>query len=107
MRISDGSSDVCSSDLPLRSRSDALAERWRALAAFRNGRVPHDARRSALAAIDAAAKQWRRRLRVDAAPPRDVEAHRLGGPLAHALSYRLAHRQLGRASAAEKVFPFG
>src|SRR3546814_9257115 len=37
---------------PLRSRSDALAERWRALAAFRNWRVPHDANRSALAAID-------------------------------------------------------
>src|SRR5690606_26831291 len=58
---------------PLRSRSDALAERWRALAAFRDGRAPHDANRSALAAIDAAAKQWRRRLRADAPPPREVE----------------------------------
>ena len=45
---------------------DALAERWRALAAFRAGRAPPDAHRSALAAIDAAAKQWRRRLRIDA-----------------------------------------
>src|SRR3546814_11650688 len=45
---------------PLRSRSDALAERWRALAAFRNGRVPHDANRSALAAIDAARSEERR-----------------------------------------------
>ena len=48
---------------PLRSRSDALATRWQALAAFRNGRAPADASRSALATIDAAAKQWRRRLR--------------------------------------------
>lgn len=77
---------------PLRSRSDALAERWRALAAFRDGRAPHDANRSALAAIDAAAKQWRRRLRVDAAPPREVEAHRLGDLLAHAFPDRIAHR---------------
>ena len=28
---------------PLRSRGDALAERWRALAAFRGGRTPADA----------------------------------------------------------------
>ena len=54
---------------PLRSRSDALAERWQALAAFRSGRAPADANRGALAAIDAAAKQWRRRLRCDAPPP--------------------------------------
>ncbi|WP_344758068.1 ATP-dependent helicase HrpB [Luteimonas lutimaris] len=77
---------------PLRSRSDALAGRWRALAAFRGGHVPHDANRAALAAIDAAAKQWRRRLRVDAAPPREVEAHRLGDLLAHAFPDRIAHR---------------
>src|SRR5690606_40319803 len=75
-----------------RSRSDALAGRWRALAAFRGGHVPHDANRAALAAIDAAAKQWRRRLRVDAAPPREVEAHRLGDLLAHAFPDRIAHR---------------
>ena len=54
---------------PLRSRSDALVERWQALAAFRNGRVAADASRSALAVLDQAAKQWRKRLRVDAAPP--------------------------------------
>ncbi|MDN5780950.1 MAG: ATP-dependent helicase HrpB [Luteimonas sp.] len=77
---------------PLRSRSDALAERWRALAAFRTGHAPHDANRGALAAIDAAAKQWRRRLRVDRAPPREVEAHRLGDLLAHAFPDRIAHR---------------
>ena len=77
---------------PLRSRSDALAERWRALAAFRDGRAPHDANRGALAAIDAAARQWRRRLRVDAVPPREIEAHRLGDLLAHAFPDRIAHR---------------
>ena len=77
---------------PLRSRSDALAERWRALAAFRSGRVPADASRSALAAIDAAARQWRRRLRCEAAPPPDIEAHELGDLLAHAYPDRIAAR---------------
>ncbi len=75
---------------PLRSRSEALAERWQALAAFRNGRVPADANRSALAAIDAAAKQWRRRLRCDASPPAAVPAHALGDLLAHAFPDRIA-----------------
>jgi len=77
---------------PLRSRSDALAGRWRALAAFRAGRMPPDASRSALAAIDAAAKQWRRRLRCEAAPPADIEAHELGDLLAHAFPDRIAAR---------------
>ena len=75
---------------PLRSRSDALAERWQALAAFRNGRVPADANRSALAAIDAAAKQWRRRLRCTASAPASVPAHALGDLLAHAFPDRIA-----------------
>ena len=77
---------------PLRQGGDALAARWRALAAFRNGRAPHDASRSALAAIDAAARQWRRRLRCDAAPPADIEAHELGDLLAHAFPDRIAAR---------------
>ncbi|HVI59495.1 MAG TPA: ATP-dependent helicase HrpB [Luteimonas sp.] len=77
---------------PLRARSDALAERWRALAAFRDGRVAPDASRAALAAIDAAAKQWRRRLRVEAPPPGAVETHALGDLLAHAFPDRIAHR---------------
>ena len=77
---------------PLRSRSDALAERWRALAAFRSGRMPADASRSALAAIDAAARQWRRRLRCEAAPPAQIEAHELGDLLAHAFPDRIAAR---------------
>ena len=76
---------------PLRSRSDALAERWRALSAFRAGHAP-GASRGALAAIDAAAKQWRRRLKVDAAPPRELDAHRLGDLLAHAFPDRIARQ---------------
>ena len=75
---------------PLRSRSDALAERWNALAAFRRGRVPNDANRSALAAIDAAAKQWRRRLRCEIAPPTNAAAHELGDLLSHAFPDRIA-----------------
>ncbi|MCT8283846.1 ATP-dependent helicase HrpB [Xanthomonas translucens] len=77
---------------PLRQGGDALAARWRALAGFRRGRVPHDANRGGLAAIDAAAKQWRRRLRSDAAPPDSVEAHELGDLLAHAFPDRIATR---------------
>ncbi|MGY0505679.1 ATP-dependent helicase HrpB [Luteimonas sp. e5] len=76
---------------PLRSRSDALAERWQALAAFRAGRVPADAVRSSLAQIDAAARQWRRRLRCTATPSDDAPAHALGGLLAHAFPDRIAH----------------
>src|SRR5690606_29449688 len=48
--------------------------------------------RSALAAIDAAAKQWRRRLRCDAAPPASAPAHALGDLLAHAFPDRIARR---------------
>jgi len=77
---------------PLRSGGDALAARWRALAAFRNGRAPAEAHRSALAAIDAAAKQWRRRLREDAAPPADSPAHVLGDLLAHAYPDRIGYQ---------------
>ncbi|MEG3183865.1 ATP-dependent helicase HrpB [Novilysobacter erysipheiresistens] len=77
---------------PLRSRSDALAERWQALVAFRNGRVAADASRAALAAIDQAARQWRRRLRIDAPPPSTIAAHRLGDLLAHAYPDRIARQ---------------
>ena len=77
---------------PLRSRSDALAERWQALAAFRHGRVGADANRSALAAIDAASKQWRRRLRCEARSPGDAPAHDLGDLLAHAFPDRIARQ---------------
>jgi ATP-dependent helicase HrpB len=77
---------------PLRSRSDALAERWHALAAFRAGRTPADANRSALAALDAAAKQWRRRLKLDGPPPGSAPAHQLGDVLLHAFPDRIARR---------------
>ncbi len=80
---------------PLRSGGDALAARWRALAAFRQGRAPGDGHRSGLALIDTAAKQWRRRLRVDSAPPREIEAHRLGDLLAHAFPDRIARQHPG------------
>lgn len=73
-------------------RSDALAERWQALAGFRHGRIPADATRPALAAIDQAARQWRRRLRLDPAPPRDLPAHALGDVLLHAFPDRIARQ---------------
>ena len=77
---------------PLRQGGDALAARWRALAAFRQGRVPPDANRVGLVTIDAASKQWRRRLRCEVAPPASVEAHQLGDLLAHAFPDRIAAR---------------
>ena len=77
---------------PLRSRSDALADRWQALAAFRAGRAPGDASRSALAALDQATKQWRRRLRLDAPPPAHLPAHVLGDVLLHAYPDRIARQ---------------
>ncbi len=94
---------------PLRSRSDALAERWQALAAYRSGRLLPDANRSALAAIDQAAKQWQRRLKIDALQPSEVRAvaseillpatldhpcsaHLLGDLLLHAFPDRIARQ---------------
>lgn len=77
---------------PLRSRSDALVERWRALAAYRQGQLPATAQRSSLASIDAATRQWRRRLCSRIAPPVDVAAHALGDLLAHAYPDRIAYR---------------
>ncbi|GAB3737225.1 ATP-dependent helicase HrpB [Luteimonas pelagia] len=77
---------------PMRARDDALATRWQALAAFRAGRPPADAHRGALAAIDAAAAQWRRRVRVDARPPSGVPAHALGDLLAHGWPDRVARQ---------------
>ncbi|WP_024892100.1 ATP-dependent helicase HrpB [Luteimonas huabeiensis] len=77
---------------PLRARSDAVAARWQALAAWRDGRAADPAARGALAAVDAAARQWRRRLGVERAPPAHVPAHALGDLLAHAFPDRIAHR---------------
>jgi ATP-dependent helicase HrpB len=73
-------------------RRDDWASRWQALSAFRQGRTPPEASRGALAAIDQAARQWRRRLRCDAAPPSSASAHRLGDLLLHAFPERVAHQ---------------
>lgn len=78
--------------LPGAPRSDAVATRWQALAAFRAGRTPAEAQRGALAAIDAAARQWRRRLRLDATPPTSLPAHAIGDLLVHAFPDRIGHR---------------
>ncbi|MFL6592770.1 MAG: ATP-dependent helicase HrpB [Luteimonas sp.] len=75
-------------------RSDAIVDRWRALAAYRAGTMHAHAHRAPLAAIERSASQWRRRLRVDAMPPKDVPAHRLGDLLAHAYPDRIAHQLL-------------
>ena len=80
---------------PLRTRSDALAQRWQALVASRVGKAPVDAHRGALLAIDAAASQWRRRLRCDGKPPRSAPAHALGDLLAHAFPDRIARQHPG------------
>lgn len=80
---------------PLRSRSDALAARWQALSTYRGGRVVGDASRAALATIDQAAAQWRRRLRCAAAAPGSLPAHALGDLLAHAFPDRIARQHPG------------
>ncbi|MEQ1513257.1 MAG: ATP-dependent helicase HrpB [Lysobacteraceae bacterium] len=78
--------------IPGQGRSDALAARWQALAAHRQGRSPPEAVRSSLQALDAAAMQWRRRLRCNAKPPSSVPAHALGDLLAHAFPDRIGYR---------------
>ncbi len=80
---------------PLRTRSDALAERWQALAAFRDRRPPADAHRGALQVLDAASQQWRRRLRCEAKPPGTAPAHAVGDLLAHAFPDRIARQHPG------------
>src|SRR5690606_22547494 len=74
------------------ARSDAIVHRWQAMAGFRAGRADAGASRSALATIDAAAKQWRRRLRVDTQPPASAPPHLLGDLLLHAFPDRIGHR---------------
>ncbi len=77
---------------PGQGRSDALAARWQALAAHRQGRTPPDAVRSSLQALETAATQWRKRLRCNAKPPASVPAHALGDLLAHAFPDRIGYR---------------
>ena len=80
-------------------RRDDWASRWQALAASRRrsglGRdhsFDSHANHSALTAIDQAAKQWRRRLRCNAAPANAVPAHALGDLLLHAFPERIARQ---------------
>jgi ATP-dependent helicase HrpB len=74
------------------ARSDALADRWQALAASRRGRTPVDAHRGGLAAIDAAARQWRRRLGLQATTASEYAAHQVGDRLMHAFPDRIARQ---------------
>jgi len=76
---------------PLRERSDGWRERWLALTAFRSGRDAGHAHRGALAAIDAATKQWRRRIGAKAPPSAAMPAHAPGDLLAHAFPDRIGH----------------
>ncbi|MBP6799071.1 MAG: ATP-dependent helicase HrpB, partial [Luteimonas sp.] len=76
---------------PLRERSDGWRERWLALTAFRSGRDAGHGHRGALAAIDAAAKQWRRRVGAKAPPSATMPAHAPGDLLAHAFPDRIGH----------------
>lgn len=73
-------------------RRDDWATRWQALAAFRHNRVANNVNRSAVAAIDQASQQWRRRLRCDAAAPNNIPAHVLGDLLLHAFPERIARQ---------------
>ncbi|MBP8080777.1 MAG: ATP-dependent helicase HrpB [Arenimonas sp.] len=76
-------------------RGDDWAARWQALAAFRAGRTPANGNRGALAAIDQASQQWRRRLRCERHPPASAPAHRLGDLLLHAFPERIARQHPG------------
>jgi ATP-dependent helicase HrpB len=81
---------------PLRGyRGDDWAARWRALAQFRHGRVPADGNRGALAAIDQASGQWRRRIGSQASAPKELPAHLLGDLLVHAFPERIGRQHPG------------
>ncbi len=77
---------------PLHGRSDAIADRWQALAAFRQGHAAGNANQAVLAQVDTAARQWRRRLKLQAPAPTHAAAHRLGDLLVHAFPDRIAFR---------------
>ena len=76
-------------------RGDDWAARRQALAGFRAGRAPAAANRSALAAIDQASQQWRRRLRCESKPPASAPAHGLGDLLLHAFPERIGRQHPG------------
>lgn len=74
-------------------RSDDLRIRIAALQAMRSGRGDRDGvDRGVLSGIDQAAKQWRRRLRVDAAREADIGTHDVGDVLAFAYPDRIARK---------------
>jgi ATP-dependent helicase HrpB len=74
-------------------RSDDLRIRIAALQALRSGRLDRDGvDRGVLSSIDQAAKQWRRRLRVDTAREADIGTHDVGDVLAFAYPDRIARK---------------
>lgn len=78
---------------PLRGESrrrEDWASRWQALQDFRARRVGYDTDRSALMAIEQAARSWRRRLDTNAEVA-SASPHRLGELLLHAFPDRIAH----------------
>lgn len=70
-------------------RRDDWQARWLALVDLRARRTPRAASNSGLKLIDAAAAQWRRRLRCETLPPDSVPAHALGDVLLHAFPDRI------------------
>lgn len=78
-------------------RGDDWQARWQALVQFRarGDRRDVDASRAALAAISQAATQWRKRLRLDAAPTANTSARELGDVLLHAYPDRIARQHPG------------
>jgi ATP-dependent helicase HrpB len=70
-------------------RRDDWHARWLALVDLRARRTPRAASNSGLKLIDAAAAQWRRRLRCETLPPDSVPAHALGDVLLHAFPDRI------------------
>ncbi len=73
-------------------RRDDWMSRWQALSAFRSGRLSGNINRSAIAAIDQASQQWRRRLRCEKVSNKTFPAHALGDLLLHAFPERIARQ---------------
>jgi len=73
-------------------RRDDWMSRWQALADYRSGRLPNNVNRSAIAAIDQASQQWRRRLRCENVSVKTIPAHALGDLLLHAFPERIARQ---------------
>lgn len=73
-------------------RRDDWMSRWQALSSFRSGRLSGNVNRSAIAAIDQASQQWRRRLRCEKVSNKTFPAHALGDLLLHAFPERIARQ---------------